>query len=35
MAAPGEREVGDRPSAPTTYWDNLLEDLRDPEFLRS
>lgn len=22
-------------SAPTTYWDDLVEDLKDPEFLRS
>jgi DNA-binding phage protein len=27
--------VGDIGTAPTTYWDDLVEDLKDPEFLRA
>ena len=28
-------EVSCVPTAPTTYWDDLVEDLKDPEFLRA
>jgi DNA-binding phage protein len=28
-------EVSAMSTAPTTYWDDLAEDLKDPEFLRS
>jgi DNA-binding phage protein len=35
MRATAETEVSAMSTAPTTYWDDLVEDLKDPEFLRS
>jgi DNA-binding phage protein len=29
------RRWADMSNAPTTYWDDLVEDLKDPEFLRA